>query len=113
MIQVGLARPDGAERPVFPVQLMKPGAVPAVPHLLIQIGHKPGVVLRILYPAGDLVQYSGGVDGLGQGPMHPVVNDGTAGPVGGVNQAGGAVGVPGVFDGGGGSLDRNGMLYPA
>ena len=96
MIQVGLARPHGADDLIVLVQLMEPGAVLMVDQILVDVLPEGCVPILVHLLAGDGGQGGGGVHGFGERPVHAVGDDRLAVPVGGVGQTDGALGVPRV-----------------
>ena len=98
MVQVGLARPHGADRLVGAVELVEPGSVDVIHHRAVRVLEERRIPLGVRFLAGHAGERGGRVDALGQRPMHTVVHDGLAVPVGGVYEAGRTVRVPRILD---------------
>ena len=98
MIQIRLAGPYGADQVVVCIQLMEPGAVYMIQNLFIQILHELSEVVCIFLVAGYMEQNCGSIDCFCQSPVHSVVNNRFAVPIGGVNDTRSAVSIPCVFD---------------
>ena len=85
-----------------------------VDEVFVDVPPERGVPILVLLLVGHGGQHGGGVHGFGERPVHAVGDHGAAVPVGGVSQAHGAVGVPGVLERASeqvfGGVDQRGLL---
>ena len=98
VIQIRLARPDRVFFAVMPVQLVKPGTAGRIQHRGIQILHKPGIIVGVSLFPGNPVKDCGCIDSFRQSPVHPVMNDRFAIPVGGIDNSLCPIGIPAVLN---------------
>jgi len=70
-----------------------------IPYDFIQILHKGNIVLCVAFLSGDMPENGRGIDCFRQRPVHSVMNDRRAIPVGRIYQSRCAIDVPGIGNG--------------